>query len=55
MACFVRKKYGWLNRFIASTAEALYTMTTLQHTRSSVARKSTLSDFSFRAIVFRQP
>ena len=36
---------------MASTAEALYTITTLEHTSSSVARNSTLSDFSFRAIV----
>ena len=51
IACFIRKKYGWLNRFMASTADALYTITTLAHTSSSVARNSTLSDFSFRAIV----
>src|SRR5262245_61788451 len=51
IACFVRKKYGWLKRFIASTADALYTITTLEQTSSSVARNRTLSDLSFRAIV----
>jgi hypothetical protein len=33
------------------TAEALYTITTLVHTSSSVAVKSSLSDLSFRAIL----
>ena len=33
------------------TADALYTMTTLVHTSSSVAMKSNLSDLSFRAIL----
>ena len=33
------------------TAEALYTITMLVHTSSSVAVKSNLSDLSFRAIL----
>ena len=52
MACRMRKKYGWLYRFWASTADALYTMTTLAPTSRRVAMNSTLSDFSFRAILF---
>src|SRR6476620_4360052 len=36
---------------MAMTAEALYTMTTLMHTSSSVAVNRTLSLFSFRAIL----
>src|SRR5687767_4698245 len=36
---------------MASTADALYTITTLQQTSSSVARNRILSDLSFRAIV----
>ena len=36
---------------MASTAEALYTITTLVHTSSSVAVNRNLSDLSFRAIL----
>ena len=38
-------------RSAASTAEALYTITRLMHTSSSVAVNSTLSLLSFRAIL----
>ena len=48
--CFVRKKYGCWKRSSATTADALYTITTLAHTSSSVAVKRTLSDFSLLAI-----
>ncbi len=36
---------------MASTAEALYTITTLVHTSSKVAVNRNLSDLSFRAIL----
>ena len=45
------RRYGWSNRSSATTADALYTITTLVHTSSSVAVKSNLSDLSFRAIL----
>jgi hypothetical protein len=51
MPCLVRNMYGSLFFSIATTAEALHTITTLAQTRSSVATKSNLSDLSFRAIL----
>ena len=49
--CFTRNRYGLPKRNSAIAAEALYTITTLASTSSSVARNRTLSDFSFRAIL----
>src|ERR1044071_8252122 len=48
-ACLVRNRYGWSERSSATTAEALYTITTLAQTTSKVEVKSTLSDLSFLA------
>ena len=46
-----QEEVGLLPFSVAMTAEALYTMTMLVHTSSSVAVKSNLSDLSFRAIL----
>src|SRR5688572_26211015 len=50
-SCLNRNKYGSLPLSIDTTADALYTITTPVHTRSTVAVKSNLSDLSFRAIL----
>src|SRR5688572_22942614 len=49
MACRCRKKEGPSYRSIATTAEALQTITMLSHTGSRVEMNSTLSDLSFLA------
>ena len=51
ITCWVTNKYGCWKRSSATSAEALYTMTTLAQTSASVARNSHLSDGSFRAIL----
>src|SRR3954471_10595018 len=53
MDCLIRNRYALWFRSWAIMADALYTITMLANTRSSVAKNSTLSDFSFRAIVTR--
>ncbi len=50
MICFVRNRYGLPVRSIATTADALYTMTMLRLTSRSVAMNRTRSDLSLRAI-----
>src|SRR2546426_6224817 len=52
MACLTRNIDGLPYRSRVTTAEALYTITMLRHTSSSVARNNTLSDLSFLAILF---
>src|SRR2546427_7922126 len=52
MACWPRTIDGLPYRSRVTTAEALYTITMLRHTSSSVARNNTLSDLSFLAILF---
>src|SRR5215217_5742133 len=51
--CLIRNRYGLWFRSCAIMADALYTMTTLANTSSSVAKNSTLSDFSLSAILTR--
>ncbi len=51
MICRVTNRYGCWKRSSATSAEALYTMTTLVQISASVARNSHLSDESFLAIL----
>src|SRR3954468_18886034 len=51
--CLNKYRYGSRLASIATTADALYTITTLVHTRRTVAVNSNLSDLSFRAILRR--
>src|SRR5712691_1321402 len=48
-ACFMRKSWGCWNRSSATSADALYTITMLTQTSSTVAMKRIPSDLSFRA------
>ena len=52
MPCFVRKNEGRPVRSMATTADALYTMTMLRPTSRRVAMNNTRSDLSLRAIVW---